>query len=216
MPTAIGIDIGGTFVDIVVADESGVRFAKAPSTPAAPAAGVLSILRDLIRRTEIDPSQVTRIVHGSTVATNALLEGKTARTGLVTTRGFRDVLEIGRQNRDSLYDLGFVRTPPVVPRDVRFEVSERVDAAGSVLVPLSEHDVASVAERLADARVAAVAVAFLFSYLRPEHERQAGRILEQRLGIPVVLSSDVLPEFREFERTSTTVITAALLSLIHI
>jgi N-methylhydantoinase A len=210
MPTAIGIDIGGTFVDIVVADESGVRFAKAPSTPATPAAGVLSILRDLIRRTEIDPSQVTRIVHGSTVATNALLEGKTARTGLITTRGFRDVLEIGRQNRDSLYDLGFVRTPPVVPRDVRFEVSERVDAAGNVLVPLSEDEVAAVAERLAVAGVAAVAVAFLFSYLRPEHERQAGRILEQRLGIPVVLSSDVLPEFREFERTSTTVITAAL------
>jgi N-methylhydantoinase A len=210
MPTAIGIDIGGTFVDIVMADESGARFAKAPSTPAAPAAGVLSILRDLIRRREIEPSKVTRIVHGSTVATNALLEGKTARTGLVTTLGFRDVLEIGRQNRDSLYDLGFVRTAPVVPRDMRFEVSERVDALGNVVVPLSENEVAAVAERLADARVAAVAVVLLFSYLRPEHERQAGRILEQRLGIPVVLSSDVLPEFREFERTSTTVITAAL------
>ncbi|MEN6368733.1 MAG: hydantoinase/oxoprolinase family protein, partial [Thermotogota bacterium] len=210
MRTAIGIDIGGTFVDIVVADETGVRFAKAPSTPSAPAEGVLRTLADLISRREIDPTDVARIVHGSTVATNALLEGKTARTALITTRGFRDVLEIGRQNRDSLYDLGFERTPPIVPRDLRFEVSERVDAAGDVLVPLAEDEVAAVAEKLVKEHVEAVAIAFLFSYLRPEHERRVRELLRECLSVPVVLSSDVLPEFREFERTSTTVVTAAL------
>ncbi len=211
MRTAIGIDIGGTFVDVVVADEAGVRFAKAPSTPSAPAEGVLRILADLISRNEVDPSGVVRIVHGSTVATNALLEGKTARTALITTRGFRDVLEIGRQNRDSLYDLGFERTPAIVPRDLRFEVAERIDAAGEVLVPLAEDEAAAVAEKLVKERVDAVAVAFLFSYLRPEHEQRVRELLRKRLGdVPIVLSSEVLPEFREFERTSTTVVTAAL------
>ncbi len=210
MAQAIGIDIGGTFVDVVIADETGMRIAKEPSTPGDPAVGVLRALDRLIAAGSIKPAGVSGIVHGCTVATNALLEGKWARTALVTTRGFRDVLEIGRQNRPSLYDLDAVRPPAIVPRDLRFEVTERITSAGDVDRPLDLDDVRDVAARIKRADVAAVAVAFLFSYLRPEHERAARRLLEEHLGVPVVLSSDVLPEIREFERTSTTVLSAAL------
>ncbi|MCX6091419.1 MAG: hydantoinase/oxoprolinase family protein [Candidatus Bipolaricaulota bacterium] len=210
MAQAIGIDIGGTFVDVVIADETGMRIAKEPSTPGDPAVGVLRALDRLMASGSINPAVVSGIVHGCTVATNALLEGKWARTALVTTRGFRDVLEIGRQNRSSLYDLDAVRPPAIVPRDLRFEVTERTTSAGEIDVPLDLADVRDVGSRIERAGVAAVAVAFLFSYLRPEHERIVRRLLEEHLGVPVILSSDVLPEIREFERTSTTVLSAAL------
>ena len=210
MAQVIGIDIGGTFVDVVIASEAGVRIAKEPSTPGEPALGVLRALDRLIGAGSIVPREVRGLAHGCTVATNALLEGKWARTALLTTRGFRDVLEIGRQNRDSLYDLGAARSPVMVPRDLRLEVTERVNSSGDVEVPLDVAELRKLAERLRGADVAAVAVVFLFSYLRPEHERVARDVLSGLLGVPVVLSSDVLPEIREYERTSTTVISAAL------
>ncbi len=210
MAQAIGIDIGGTFVDVIVADGAELRIAKAPSTPSEPAVGVLRVLDRFIADGTVRPAEVRGIVHGCTVATNALLERKWARTALVTTRGFRDVLEIGRQNRPSLYDLAQARPPAIVSRDLRLEVAERVGAAGEEVLPLDASDLERVVERLRGEDVAAVAVSFLFSYLRPEHEKATGEFLRQQLGVPVVLSSDVLPEMREFERTSTTVLSAAL------
>lgn len=207
--TAIGVDIGGTFTDVVVLGEGGPRLYKFPSTPDDPARGVLAALETLIAQGEIAPRSVARIAHGSTVATNALLEGKLGRTALVTTDGFRDVLEIGRQNRPSLYDLFFTRPRPIVPHELRFEVPERVGADGSVVRPLDHEAVARLLPTLRAAGVQAVAVCFLFSFLHPDHEREAGEVLAE-LGVPVTLSSDLLPEFREYERTSTTVINAAL------
>ncbi len=207
--TQIGIDIGGTFTDIVLLDRSGPRLYKFPSTPDDPARGVLQALAHLVAQGAIVPAEVGRIAHGSTVATNALLEGKLGKTALVTTAGFRDVLEIGRQNRPALYDLSFRRPAPLVPRELRLEVPERVDAQGKVVRPLDRNALERLLPMLRAAGVQAVAVCFLFSFLRPAHEREAGEVLGE-LGIPVTLSSDLLPEFREYERASTTVINAAL------
>lgn len=208
MASAIGIDIGGTFIDIVIADEEGVRFVKVPSSPDCLSDGVLQGLTRLVESGAIDPAGVERVIHGSTVATNALLEGSWGKTALITTRGFRDVLEIGRQQRPHLFDTLYERPAAIVPRDLRFEVTERLDSKGRVLVPLDPEDVKGLLPLLRD--VDAVAIVFLFSFLDPTHEQEAGRILSAALDIPIVLSSDVLPEFREYERTSTTVVSAAL------
>ena len=210
MASAIGIDIGGTFVDIVIVEDGEIRYVKVPSTRGAVGEGVLGGLDRLVSSGEIEPSEVRRVIHGSTVATNALLEASWGRTALVTTRGFRDVLEIGRQQRPRLYDLFFERPTSVVPRDLRFEVTERVASDGSVRTSLAIDEVEDLARFLGAANVDAVAVVFLFSFLDPTHEREARRILSAALRAPVVISSDVLPEFREYERTSTTVVTAAL------
>lgn len=211
---AIGIDIGGTFIDIVLADANAIRWLKIPSTPNRPETGVLSALQSLAASGEIDPGAIQRVAHGSTVATNALLEGKWARTALITTRGFRDVLEIGRQHRKHLYDLMQDRSPLLVPRDLRLEISERLRADGSVLTPLAEEEIPGIVEQLRRANVEAVAIVLLFSYLNPEHERRLGERIAAALKVPVTLSCDVLPEFREFERTSTTVVCAALRPII--
>jgi len=210
MVAAIGIDIGGTFIDLVIAEEAGVRYVKVPSTPDAPAEGVLNGLKRLVQTSRIVPRDVRRVIHGSTVATNALLEGSWGRTALVTTRGFRDVLEIGRQDRPQLYDLFYERPPSIVPRDLRFEVTERLSADGSVHVPLDREDIEDLIPILREAEIGAVAVVFLFSFLEPAHEREVKRMLSSALQVPIVISCEVLPEFREYERTSTTVVTAAL------
>ena len=210
MATAIGIDIGGTFIDIVIADGGGLRAIKVPSTPSSPADGVISALEDQITRGLIDPGRVERLAHGTTVATNAILERSLARTALITTAGFRDLIEIGRQNRPDLYDLFQVKPPPLVPRNLRFEVAERIDPDGRVDIPLDRSGLERLIPILAERGVEAVAVSFIFSYLNPEHEREVARILSSKLDLPIALSSDVLPEFREYERTSTTVISAAL------
>lgn len=210
MAQTLAIDVGGTFVDIVVADESGIRVLKEPSSRADPALAVAAGLERLIRMGGITPASVDGVTHGTTVATNALLERTWAKTALVTTEGFRDVLEIGRQNRPSLYDLAADRPPPIVPRDLRVELRERVTASGEVEQDLDDAEIERLAVRLADERVEAVAVVFLFSYLAPEHERRAATLLATRLGVPVIASSDILPVIREVERTSTTVVAAAL------
>lgn len=147
------------------------------------------------------------MVHGSTVATNALLERKGARTALVTTAGFRDVLEIGRQNRPELYDL-FTQPPqPLVPRDLRFEVCERIDSRGQVLEALRVETLEGLQQALAEKKVESVAVSLLFSFLNPEHEKKIAGVLRQA-GFPVSISNEILPEYREYERTSTTVVNA--------
>jgi len=187
-----------------------IEIAKVSSTPDAPARGVVEAMRQLFEGGVRLADEVGRIAHGSTVATNALLEGKWAKTALVTTRGFRDVLEIGRQNRPALYDLFYERAALLVPRDLRYEVTERIGPRGETVIAIDRHEVEDLARALRGERIEAIAVVFLFSYLNPAHERLVREVLRNHLEIPVVLSSDVLPEFREYERTSTTAVSAAL------
>lgn len=201
----IGIDTGGTFTDVIRVDEDGsIRLIKVPSTPADPAQSFLSGVREIGGGSE----QNDEVVHGSTVGTNAVLERRGARTALVTTRGMADVIEIGRQARDDLYSLRVTRPVPLVARDLRFEIDERVTPEGEILKAPDEAELDALAATVATAEVDSVAVALLFSFLRPEHERVVRDALKRRLpaGVPISLSSDVVPEFREFERTSTTVL----------
>jgi len=199
----VGVDTGGTFTDLVGLDERGALVtAKVPSTPGDPSRAVVLGLRE-ISAGGGRPS----VVHGTTVGTNALLERKVARTALVTTAGFRDVLEIGRQDRPALYDLRVVRPEPLVPAARRFEANERVGRGGSVIAPL--RGLEALRRRVEASRPEAVAISLLFSFANPAHEIAIERALG-RMGVPVTRSSDVLPEYREFERTSTTVANAAL------
>ena len=210
LPHHIGIDIGGTFTDFVHFDERDgkVHSFKSLSTPSNPAYGVLKGLEPLRR-----PGQF-RIVHGSTVATNALLERKGARTALVTTRGFRDILLIGRQTRSHLYDLFSDRQAPLIPPARCFEVTERVNYQGEVLIPLNPAELESVISSMHELGVEAVAVSFLFSFVFPDHERWVANRLRER-GFFVTASHELIPEFREYERTSTTVINAYVSPILH-
>ncbi len=211
MGVQVGIDVGGTFTDFVLFDARSHRldYFKIPSTK-PPELGVLAGFRELSDRLRIPPSEIERVVHGTTVATNALLEHKWGKTALITTEGFRDVLEIGRQDRPKLYDWFTDRPEPLVPRALRFEVPERVDAHGQIVCPLDESHVFELIPTLRELNVEAVAVCLLFSYLNPAHERRVREILERELDAPIALSCEVLPEVREYERTSTTVMSAAL------
>src|SRR5581483_3117064 len=202
----IGVDVGGTFTDLVAVVNGELRVAKVPSTTSDQSVGVLSALDGV----GVDGGDVAVFAHGTTVATNALLERRGARTALLTTDGFRDVLEIARQARPSLYDLTISPPAPLVPRELRFTVRERVDPDGEQ-VPLDEAGLADAIEALRAADVDAVAVCFLFSFLDPSHERQAASALRAALPrVRVSSSSEVLPEFREYERFSTTTADAYL------
>ena len=210
-----GIDVGGTFTDLVAVDEEtgAIQLAKVPSTPSDEARAVLEGLEGLA-----PAHRVRRIVHGTTVATNAILQRRGARVGLVTTAGFRDLIEIGRTKRNlpALFNPRFVRPKPPVPRPLRFEVGERILHDGAVLHPLDGQEVATLCDRLRAAEVEAVAVCFLSSYANPDHERAAGEWIGRQLpGVPVSLSSEVVPEYREFERFSTTVFNAYIRPLMH-
>ena len=210
-PLRLGVDVGGTFTDVVTVDPAGaVTLAKVPSTPADQSVGVLAGWAAAARAAGLDAADVAVFAHGTTVATNALLERRGGRTALVTTAGFRDVLEIGRQERASLYDLTRHKAAPLVPRDLRFTVRERMGPDG-VVRPLDAADLAATVDAVAAAGVDAVAVCLLFGFLHPAHERAVGAALREQLpGVPVSLSSEVLPEVREYERMSTTVADAYL------
>ncbi len=199
----IGVDIGGTFTDFVIYEPHNGRLQtfKVLSTPGDPAQAVLEGLRRLPEAARAD------IIHGSTVATNALLERKGAVTALITTRGFRDVLQIGRQNRSSLYDWSADPPPPLVPTDLRLEVDERVDHTGSVIHALEIQKLDDLLPTLQQAGVASVAICLLFSFLYPDHEKVLAAEL-RRLGFFVSPSCEVLPTYREYERTSTTCVNA--------
>jgi N-methylhydantoinase A len=202
--TRLGVDVGGTFTDLVALVGGEVVTAKVPSTPADQSQGVLTAVR------ASGVENVGAFAHGMTVATNALLERRGARTALVTTEGFRDVLEIGRQDRPRLYDLTAARPPALVPRELRFCVRERMGPEG-VLEPLDEASVRDVVAALGEAGVEAVAVCLLFAFLHPEHERRVGAAIREALpALHVSLSSEVLPELREYERFSTTAADAYL------
>jgi N-methylhydantoinase A len=218
MSWRIGVDIGGTFTDVAVVDDTSGRIgaAKTLTTPRDFVAGVLEALGSAMKAYGIAAGEVGLLCHATTVVTNALLEEKGARAGLVATRGFRDVLELRRSSRRDLYDL--FQDPPatLMPRRRRFEITERIGADGSIVTPLAETEIDGLISELKEARVQAIAVSLLFSFLNPAHEQKLGQRLRAAFpGIPVYLSSEVLPEIREFERTSTTAICAYVGPILH-
>ena len=204
-----GVDTGGTFTDFVYLAERGrARVFKLASTPADPSLAITEGLRRIAGETGARLSEI-EVVHGTTVGTNALLERRGARAALVTTEGFEDVLAIGRQARPRLYDFDASRPAPLVPRGLRLGVRERVSAAGEVLEELDEASLARLVEKLRRARAESVAVSLLFSFVRPEHERRVAGALAA-LGVPLSVSHEILPEYREYERTSTVAVNAYL------
>ncbi len=200
----LGIDTGGTFTDFIYRDQSAWKVYKTLSTPQAPAQAVLKGIR------HIAGTGAVQVVHGSTVATNALLERKGAPTALITNSGFEDVLEIGRQNREELYRFVNQKPRPLVPRNMRFGIPCRVDARGAVSRNLSRSDLENIAQVMAQSGAQSIAVCFLYSFLNPRHETLVKKALTD-LSLPVSLSHDILPEFREFERTVATVCNAYVL-----
>src|SRR5262245_10524907 len=200
----LGVDIGGTFTDLCVLDADGiVAVGKTLTTHAEPAAGVEAVLQETLAEHRLDPAAITSVVHGTTLVTNALIERRGARTALLTTAGFRDVVEMGREHRYELYDLDLELPRPLVPRWLRFDVTERMYADGSVAVPLDRAHVATLARELAAAGVEAVAVCFLHSHTNPAHEREAREAIQEAApGLRAALSSEVNPEIREDERAS--------------
>jgi N-methylhydantoinase A len=206
----VGVDTGGTFTDFVYVAGVRARVFKVPSTPDDPSRAIVEGLRRVAREVGVSLRDL-EVVHGTTVGTNALLERRGARAALLTTEGFEDVLVIGRQARASLYDLNWTRPAPLVEDRLRFGVRERVAADGSVVEELTDEEVASVVGKLKRARVESVAVCLLFSFARPEHERKLERAIKEALPeLPLSVSHRILPEYREFERTSTVSINAYL------
>ena len=215
----VGVDSGGTFTDVCLFDEDRGRVEvwKVPSTPDDPSRGIAWSVEEGMRRVlpeaaaDKPAAAVVYFGHGTTVATNALIQHRGVRTGLVTTDGFRDLLEIGRQKRPDLYDIQADKPPTLVPRDLRIEVPERVRHTGEVDTPLDEASMRAAARTLAAAGVEAVAVSFLYGFIRPEHEKRAVEILRQEMpGVFISAGHEIAPEFREFERLSTVVLNAYL------
>ena len=211
MAWRIGVDIGGTFTDVALVDDAtgAIGIAKTPTTPRDFGRGVIRALEHAIESHGVPPGDVTLLSHATTVVTNAVLEETGARTALISTRGFRDILELRRSSRGDLYDL--FQDPPqvLVPRHRRLEITERIDAQGEVVIPLAEDEIEPLIAEIERLEVEAVAVSLLFSFLNHAHERVLGERLRAALpDIPVFLSSEVLPEVREFERTSTVAVCA--------
>jgi N-methylhydantoinase A len=214
---SIGVDTGGTFTDLVLVDrESGRRVIhKLPTTPGDPARGILDGVVALLDKASVKAEAVTLFVHGTTLATNAVLQHRCARAGMLATPGFRDVLEIGRQRRPSFYNLSVPKPPPPVARDCIVEIGGRLDERGNVVAPLDENAVRQAAEFLRGKDVAAVAICFMHAYANPEPEERARAILRECWPeVAICTSSDVLREFREFERFASTSVNASLLPVI--
>jgi N-methylhydantoinase A len=211
----LGVDVGGTFTDVVLVAEGNVTTAKVPTT-ADQSEGVLAGIETACERADVDPAEADRFRHGTTVATNAMLEGEGARTALVTTEGFADVLAIGRQDRPALYDLEASPPDPLVPRERRYGLDERATTDGIERTP-DDAAVQALADRLRDRNepVESVAVSLLHAYAHPETERAVVEQLREDLEVPVVASHETLPEFREYERTATTVVDAYVTPVIR-
>ena len=200
----LGVDIGGTFTDVAL-EVGGKRFsAKMLTTPHAPELGVLAVIRVVLREAGLTPADLSIIIHGTTLATNAIIERKGATTALVTTEGFRDTVEIRHENRFEQYDVNIDLPPPLVPRRRRYAVPERIDARGRVVTPLDEAAVVALAPRLEADEVESLAIGFLHSYVNPAHEERTRDLLLHHLkGVTMTLSCEVSPEMREYERLST-------------
>jgi len=207
-PIRIGVDTGGTFTDFVFERDGRFNLFKLPSTPSDPS---LAIRQGLTRICDETGARLDRIevVHGTTVGTNALLQRRGASIALITTKGFEDVLVIGRQARPELYNLNAIKPPPLVADDLRLGISERVIASGEVLESLDERELGALVKKLKRSGVEAIAISLLFSFLHPEHEERIASALAS-LDVPLSISSRILPEYREYERTSTVVINAYL------
>ncbi|MEQ5828153.1 hydantoinase/oxoprolinase family protein [Sulfitobacter sp. NFXS29] len=205
----LGVDIGGTFTDVVL-EKGGESFStKVLTTYAAPENAIIDGMHQVCTKAGVTPADLTQIIHGTTLATNALIERRGAKTALITTQGFRDVIEMRTESRFEQYDLNLNLPEPLLPRQMRYTVSERVDATGAVLVPLDRAEVEALADLIADAGYDSVAVGLIHSYLNDTHERMIREVLEERLpGVMVSISSEVSPQMREYERFNTVVANA--------
>jgi N-methylhydantoinase A len=213
----IGVDIGGTFTDVVLLDEAGQVFVgKISSTSAEPERAVIDGIRRIMVLAGVEPGDVVEVLHGTTVGSNTLLERRGAQTGLLTTRGFRDVLEIGRVRTPEMFDLTWDKPEPLVERRFRCEIAERIAADGSIVVPLDEADVVAAGQALEAAGIGSVAICFINSYINSAHEQAAAALLRRRFpGFDVTASCEVLPEMKEYERTSTTAVNAYVLPVMQ-
>ena len=216
MSIRIGIDSGGTFTDaVLVTDKGQVKITKTPSTPKDPSEGVFNALTKIIGQSEFSSGDVSTLIHGTTVATNALLEYKGVKTGLLLTSGFKDILGIIRQDRPKMYDFFERRPEPLVPRQLRFEVDERMDFGGSVIKELVDNEIIGIIERLKNLNIKAVAVCFLHSYANPAHEIRVKELFNKHYPeANISLSCEILPEIREYERMSTAVVNAYVMPII--
>src|SRR5579864_3984526 len=217
-PLRVGIDIGGTFTDLILIDDATgeLTVGKVLTTPANPSQAVADVLADALQRAGREPEAVQHVIHGTTLVTNAVIERKGARTALLTTRGYRDAYEIAREHRYDLYDLFLEMPTPLVPRYLRLEVDERVYADGSVLRSPDPGEVAGLVAELRDKDIQAIAVCFIHSYANPTNERLVADVIREIApDIRVSLSSEVVPEIREYERTSTTVVNVYVQALVE-
>ena len=205
-PTRVGVDTGGTFTDFVFEAGGRLQIFKARSTPDDPSIAIKNGLAHVATKLGVTVADI-EVVHGTTVGTNALLQRRGARTALITTEGFEDVLAIGRQARPELYNLDAVKPPPIVPDELRFGLRERVTSSGEILEPLNSKQLALLVSRLKKAKIESAAICLLFSFLDSRHERQVVQALRE-IGVPLSVSYQILPEYREFERTSTITINA--------
>jgi N-methylhydantoinase A len=213
----LGVDIGGTFTDIVLLSEDGAAHTKKIlSTPDDYSRAIEDGIRQLLAETGVDPADIVEVAHGTTVATNAIIERKGVRVALVTTEGFRDVLEIARYRAPQLYDVFFRKPEPLVERRLRFQVPERIAASGAVVTPLDRDALFAVADRCMAEKVDAVAVCFINAYVNGAHEEEAAALIQARYpDLPVTLSSELVPQIQEYERTSTTVVNAYIRPVIE-
>jgi len=205
----MGVDIGGTFTDVVLEHGDASFSTKVLTTYSAPENAIIDGMHQVCAKAGVNPSQIGQIIHGTTLATNALIERRGAKTALITTKGFRDVIEMRTESRFEQYDLNLTLPDPLLPRQMRFTVNERVDANGQVLVPLDRSDVEEVVDRIAAAGFKSVAVGLIHSYLNPDHERMVRDVITARLpDVSVSISSEVSPQMREYERFNTVVANA--------
>uniref|UniRef100_UPI0018EDFD27 hydantoinase/oxoprolinase N-terminal domain-containing protein n=1 Tax=Bosea sp. ASV33 TaxID=2795106 RepID=UPI0018EDFD27 len=214
----IAVDIGGTFTDIEILDANSgaIHQIKTPSTPADPSIGLITGIRQASERFGFPLAAVQYLLHGTTIATNAVLERKLPLGAVVTTAGFEDVMQIGRHGRTDVYAITLAQPLPLVARRLCFGVKERVNAAGEITVPLDEDDLSRIASEIAKAGVKSVAICLLHAYANPAHERRAGAILSSLLpGVAITLASDISPEIREYERMSTTALNAMLVPIVQ-
>ncbi|MFP8890519.1 hydantoinase/oxoprolinase family protein [Natrialbaceae archaeon A-CW2] len=207
MSVRLGFDIGGTFTDLFAVKEDGSLIQeKVPTTPADFSRGGANGIQAVITKHDVDPSSIEYLSHGTTVATNAMIEQEGATTGLLTTKGFRDIVDIGREKRNELYETSPKKTPSFTRRRHRLGVQERIDANGEVLESLDEDEVKATTEKLESAGVESIAISFLNAYKNPVHEQRAAKIIRDESNLPVTCSTDVMPERKEYERTLSTII----------
>ena len=215
IPIRLAADIGGTFTDVVLESEAGFQSTKVLTTLNQPEIGVMQGIDELLRLSNIEPGQITHVIHGTTLGTNTVIERKGAKTAFLTTEGFRDILEMGYEKRYDHYDIYLEKPPPLVPRKYRLPVRERISAEGKVLVELDQNQVLQTIRFLKEEEIEAVAVGFLHAYAHPVHEQKVrDLILSELPGLSVCLSSEVCPEMREYDRFSTTCANAYIRPLV--